>query len=495
MLFFVKQRLWLGLLLAMFLNALDTMVTIALLPTLLREYAGISIYAWILNAYLLASVIVAPVVGALFDRWGPQKSFRWAWVLVVFGALGASISQSIGQLVLARILQGFGGGFLMTLCYGTVAKAWESSEYPRRDAMMSVSWVLASLSAPWIASLLLGIGSWRWVYVMMAAVACVIALILDSTLDKEKSEGDGETLPGVKFCAGGALLMMGLLFPQGALPYFGQLALILIGGSLLLGGGKEEYSSLFYLEKKNYFSLLLSTGLAMWATGILYCLTAYLPLYVEGVLGLPAAEGGKVVCWISFGWLLGASINGWILSKGEWRWAFMSAVGSMFVGLSGLLWIVTEGRSSLWQMQAFVLLVGAGIGAVLNGNLVMGQNQSSQQHMGRMISLIHLVRGIGASLGLCLGSWMQVKLFQWNLAAATLSGRENELSQWKLHPELIFDAASRQGVSKPLLSVITASLQYSIQWSIVALSICALLALFISTRIAEKRRELQTSLS
>src|SRR4051812_31475495 len=143
----------LGLMLGLFLSALDQTILGTVLPRISADLGGGDTIAWVISGYLLANTAVTPVYGKLSDIFGRKKMLQTAILLFTLGSLLSALAQDMLQLILFRVLQGVGGGGLMSMAFAVVADIVPPRQRGRYQGYFSTVWGLSSILGPALGGL------------------------------------------------------------------------------------------------------------------------------------------------------------------------------------------------------------------------------------------------------------------------------------------------------------------------------------------------------
>src|SRR5215831_14200299 len=182
---FSANRRWIvttGLLLGIFLAALEATVISTAMPTVVASLGGLDRYSWVFSAYLLTSTASVPLWGRLSDLYGRRRLYLWAIGLFLIGSMLAGISQSMLQLVLFRAVQGLGAGGLIPLALTIIGEIYTLAERMRMQAVFSSVWGVSSVVGPLVGGIITDSISWRWVFYLNLPFGLIAASIVHRTL-------------------------------------------------------------------------------------------------------------------------------------------------------------------------------------------------------------------------------------------------------------------------------------------------------------------------
>src|SRR5881398_3696211 len=189
-----------ALMLGMFLAALDQTIVSTALPTIVGDLGGLNHLSWVVTSYLLAATVSTPLYGKLGDMIGRKPVFLAAILIFLAGSMLAGLSQSIGQLIAFRALQGAGAGGLMVGAQAIIADIVPPRERGRYMGLIGSVFAVSSVAGPLLGGFLVDNLSWRWVFYVnlpigIAAVAIVIfKLHLPSSRSRHRIDYPGAAL-------------------------------------------------------------------------------------------------------------------------------------------------------------------------------------------------------------------------------------------------------------------------------------------------------------
>lgn len=395
-----------GMMLALFLAALDQTVVAVALPDIARDLPGSKLLAWVVSAYLLAMTVSTPIFGKLGDLFGRRRLLALAIVLFVLASLLCGLAQNMLQLVGARALQGIGAGGLLAIIQALIGDLIAPAERGRYQAWFSGMFALASLLGPPLGGLLSSHWSWRWVFWINLPLGLLALLLGQRSL-----LGLGEQRRSARIdYLGCALLILGLGSLLLLISHAGQqarwlsaengLALLLAVMGLALFIVQQQRSSepLIPLELLGIAAIRSGWLLLFFANFQAVGLAVLIPLHAHGAGGAGASASQLMA--LAFGVPLGAYLGG-RLSAQLGRYKPMIIAGTLLLPLALLLLALLP--SARWPAVLLALLLcGTALGLQFPTSLVAVQSAAPSSHLGVVTGVCGLFRGLGGALGVAL---------------------------------------------------------------------------------------------
>ena len=172
-----------GLMLGMFLAALDQTIVGTALPTIVNSLHGLNHISWVVTAYLLTSTISTPLYGKLSDQFGRKGLFQFAIVIFLVGSVLAGLSQSMAELIAFRGIQGIGAGGLMALAMTIIADVVSPRDRGRYQGYFGATFALSSVAGPLLGGVFTDDLSWRWIFYINVPIG-IVALVVTSAVLK-----------------------------------------------------------------------------------------------------------------------------------------------------------------------------------------------------------------------------------------------------------------------------------------------------------------------
>jgi EmrB/QacA subfamily drug resistance transporter len=395
-----------GILLGMFLAALDQTIVATALPTIAGELHGAEHLSWIVAGYLLTSTASTPVYGKLSDLYGRPALFRIAIALFVVASVFCALAQSMTQLILARALQGLGGGGLITMAQATIADVISPRERGRYQGYISGVWAVASVGGPVLGGVFADYLTWRWVFwinLPLGLAAFAIAHFSLRRLPRQRVQRPIDYVGAVLLMSAVSVLLLVTSWGGVVAPWTSPLILGLALGGLAL-------CVLFVVQELHAPEPLLPPRLfvdrvvrianaASFITSMaMFGATVFLPVFLQLVMGISASRSGMLVIPLMGGTVIGAYSAGQVM-RASGRYKRLPLTGLGVATVAFLLLSTTHATTPAVLAMLYLGMIGLGFGLVMPAMLVSVQNAAEPRDIGAATSSVAFFRSLGGSFG------------------------------------------------------------------------------------------------
>jgi EmrB/QacA subfamily drug resistance transporter len=395
-----------ALLLVVLLASLDQTIVSTALPTIAGDLGGLAHLPWIVTAYLLSTTVVGPIYGKLGDLFGRKAVLQSAIVLFLIGSALCGLSQNLPELIAFRALQGLGGGGLLVTVMAVIGDLFSPRERGRYQGYFGAVFAVSTVVAPLLGGFFVQDLSWRWIFYINLPLGLVsLAVIARSFAPQPTVEG-----PALDY-AGAALLAVALTILVLACSIgINTLAGAWLAGLLLAAAAALVW---FVLVEATTIEPLLPLSLfrnrvfaAVCAVGLIVGLALFgsvtlMPVYLQIVGGASPQMAGLELTPMMGGVLLTSIASGRAISRlGRYKPFPIAGTAIVAVALERLSTLGVN--SPVWFASGYMLVLGLGLGLVMQVLVLAAQNAVPQRHLGVATAGATLFRSIGGTVGVAL---------------------------------------------------------------------------------------------
>ncbi len=394
-----------GLLLAMLLAALDQTIVATALPTIVGELGGLERLSWVVTSYLLAQTVVTPLYGKLGDLYGRKGVLQTAIVIFLVGSALCGLSHSMPQLIAFRAIQGLGGGGLMVTTMAVVGDIIPPRDRGRYQGIFGAVFGIASIAGPLLGGYFTTHWTWRWIFYINLPLGilalAVIAATLPSRADRQQHRIDygGAVLLAVALSA--IILVTdlgGTMYPWSSPVVVGTAAAGLVALALFLVVERRASEPILPLHLFRNAAFSVTSVVALIVGFAMFGSITYLPLYLQVVKGATPTGSGLEMLPMMGGMLTSSIVSGQLISRtGRYKIFPVAGTGIMTLGLFLLSRLPVD--ASMLRIEGTLLLLGLGMGLVMQVLVIAVQNAVDYRDLGVATSGNTLFRSVGGSVG------------------------------------------------------------------------------------------------
>ncbi len=400
-----------GLMLGMFLAALDQTIVATAIRTIGDDLNGLSVQAWVTTAFLITSTIATPLFGKLSDIYGRKPLFMLAITIFVAGSMLCGLAQSMYMLAGFRALQGIGAGGIMPLALAIIGDIIPPRERAKYQGYFMAVFATSSVLGPVIGGFfagqasILGFSGWRWIFYINVPVGALALIVVSRVLRLDHERRN----PRIDW-NGAAALVVGLvplliIAEQGrswGFTSLGAWACYLVG---VLGlatfvaierrMGDDALLPLRLFRNHNFSvgsAQSMVIGMGMFG-GI-----AAIPLYLQIVKGATPTESGLLLLPLVGGIMVASLVSGQLTAR-TGRYKIFPVIGSVLMVVGMLLLTRVGADTPLWQTDIYMACFGMGLGLNMQSIVLAMQNSVEPGDMGVATSSVTFFRQVGGSLG------------------------------------------------------------------------------------------------
>ncbi|QPF87080.1 MFS transporter [Bradyrhizobium genosp. L] len=391
-----------SLMLTMFLAALDQTIVATALPTIGRQFHDVTNLSWVITAYLLASTAVAPVFGTLSDIYGRRAMIITSLSLFVVGSVLCAVAPSMTMLILARGLQGLGGGGIMPVVQTVISDVVSPRERGRYQAYFSSVWMAGGILGPVVGGVFAEHLHWSmifWINLPLAAAALALLLPKMKKIPVFHRKREVDWFGGILLMASAVVFMLVLTWGGTRFSWLSPTITAMLGGSIALAGAfvwharraDEPFLALSLLSGS---VVPFAMGAGGCALGAMVGLTVHLPLYYEVVYHLTASEAGLALIPLAAISTFGAAIAGRTMAKAK-HYKRVAIVGTSVAAVGAVVMAVTT--LPLWGLLVVMSVFALGLGTTFPVSVVSLQNSVARPQVGTVTGAMNFFRALMAS--------------------------------------------------------------------------------------------------
>ncbi|WP_406102758.1 DHA2 family efflux MFS transporter permease subunit [Streptomyces sp. NBC_01003] len=401
-----------GLMLGMFLAALDQTIVSTSIRTIADDLHGLSQQAWATTAYLITSTIATPLYGKLSDLHGRKPYFLGAISIFILGSAACTFSTSMTELAAFRALQGIGAGGLMSLALAIIGDIVPPRERARYQGYMLATFATSSVAGPLIGGFLagqdsiLGVVGWRWVFLVNVPIGIIALFVVAKVLNIPHTRRARRIDWWGAFTIALGVVPLLLVAEQGrewgwdssrSLSCYGIGVVGIISWILVerrMGDDALIPMRLFrnaIFSKTSLLSVLIGAGMF---GGMLM-----IPQYLQIVKGASPTKSGLEMLPLMLGMIIASIVSGQITAK-TGRYKIFPTIGTVLMVTALLLFhFKVQWDTPLWQSMIYMLVFGLGLGGCMQTLVLAVQNAVPPQDMGVATASSTFFRQMGATAG------------------------------------------------------------------------------------------------
>jgi EmrB/QacA subfamily drug resistance transporter len=394
-----------GIMLSMFLSALEQTIVAPALPTIGRTLGDVENLSWVVSAYLLANTAAVPLFGKLSDIHGRRRMMLVATIIFLIGSAACALAPNMPSLIAARALQGIGGGGILPIAHTIIGDMVSPRERPRYQSYTAVMFLTASIAGPVLGGVLTDYVHWTLIFWINLPLGIVALWLTDRALRKLPRNDRPHQLD----MAGAALMVLAALSLMLAMSWGGTRYGWVSGPILSLLAASCVLWALFALRVMTApepfipLSILREPVVAAVATagffsvGVIIGLSIFLPLYFELVLGFtPSGSGVALIVFLT-----AATIGSLIAGRLMVRTAHYKRVplGGLVLGIVMLAAFAARPAGlSLLEVSVLLAIGGTGLGVMYPVTTTIIQNAVPAHQLGIATGALNFARLLGGAI-------------------------------------------------------------------------------------------------
>lgn len=400
------RRAVFGVVLSIFLGALESTVVATAMPKVVSSLGDLHMYSWVFSGFLLTSTVTMPLWGRLSDLYGRRSMYLTGLTIFLVGSALSGLSRTMVELIAFRMLQGLGAGSLITIGMTIIGDLFRLERRAKMQGLISGVWGVASLVGPLLGGVLTDYVSWRWVFYLNVPFGIVAMLLIGSALPAGRGTARVPVIDyaGIAlFAVGISALLLGLV-EAGRVGAWGGLDVVgplVVAGASLAGfvtverHAREPMVPLSLFANRIVLAALVTGFLAGMA---MFGAISFVPLFMQQVTGASATVAGFVLTPFVFGWVVLSAVSARLVLRIGYRTVVFA--GMLCLALAFVLLARWDASLTPPTAMTHVLLAGIGMGLNMVPMLIAVQGAVPRSELGIATSLTQFFRAVGGAIGL-----------------------------------------------------------------------------------------------
>ena len=396
-----------GLLLGMFVTILSGTVVSTSLPRIIGDLGGgQSAYTWVVTSTLLAMTVSTPIWGKFADLFDRKLLVQLALIIFVIGSALAGLSQSAGEMIGFRVLQGLGAGGLVALVQVVLADLVSPRERGRYAGYLSATMAVGTVGGPLLGGTITDSIGWRWNFYIGVPIAAIALVVLQKTLHlpaRPKRHVSIDYLGAGLIAASVSLLLIWVSLAGTHFAWLSTQSYLMVGGAILIGVaavanelrvGEPIVPMNLFRNRTVVLAVIASiaVGTAMFGTSV------FLSQYMQLSRGKSPTEAGLLTLPMVIGVLISSLVVGRIISRtGVWKRYVVT--GSFLLTIGMALMSTIKYDTSFVLLYIYMLMIGLGVGVVMQNLVLVVQNSVKATNLGSASATVTFFRSLGGAIG------------------------------------------------------------------------------------------------
>jgi EmrB/QacA subfamily drug resistance transporter len=388
------------------LVAIDGTIIATAVPTIVQDIGGAEAFPWLFSVYLLVQAVTVPVYSKLADTIGRKPVMLIGIGLFLLGSVLCGLAWSMPALIAFRVVQGLGAGAVAPMSITIAGDIYTLQERAKAQGYLASVWAIASVVGPTLGGIFAEF-NWRWIFFVNVPLCILAAIMIARTLHENivKTRHKIDYLGASLITTSLTLLILAVL--EGGVAWAWDspisIAAFALGGLMLAAfvfvetRASEPVLPLWVFSRR----LLVSTAFVGLGVGaIVIGLSAYVPTYLEGALGVPPIVAGLALAALTLGWPLSAALSGRFYLRIGFRNTVLIGLVLAIIGSVALALLADTPSVAIVATACFV--IGLGMGLIAVPALVAAQSSVQWNERGVVTGAQLFSRSIGSAIGVAI---------------------------------------------------------------------------------------------
>ena len=401
-----KAYILAGVLVSLFLAALDQTIVATALPAIIADLAGIRLLAWVSTGYLVASTAMVPVYGKLSDLYGRRAIMLFGILVFLTGSALCGVAATMLQLIVFRVLQGIGAAALTSSAFAVPADLYAPVERARYQGLFGAVFALSSVIGPYLGGFLTDTLSWRWVFYVNVPVGAVALLLIVTKMPPLSS---GLRLPidwagTLLLIAAVVPLLLGLTLDKAVFAWSSPLVVGLFGLAavstvLFLFVEFRAPSPVLPLELFGIRTIAVVSVASVFMGAAFMGAIFFLSLFMVNVVGVSATAAGSTLIPLTFAVVIGAMTSSLLVQR-LGRYKVVMVAGSAVAIVGFILLARMDPSVTRWDVTWRMIILGVGLGPAMPLLTLVAQNAAPFGKVGAATATRQFFMQIGGAVGI-----------------------------------------------------------------------------------------------
>ncbi len=454
--------------------AVEATIVATAMPAIVADLGGFSLFGWVFAAYLLTQAVSIPIYGRLADLYGRKRMFAIGALVFLAGSTLCGFAPTMLMLVIFRTIQGIGAGAIIPIAQTIIGDVYSPAERAKIQGWLSSVWGVSAVVGPLLGAVIVDHVGWPLVFwVNLPIGATAMAMLAAFFREHARPQVRSVDYLGTFLLVLAATLLMLALLQAELLGWWIVALLAVAAAALVLLAVQERVAPEPLLPPFLWRDPTVIAGnLGGLAIGaVVMSVSAFLPTYIEGVMGLGNFAAGAVIAALSLGWPVTSTLSARVMLVTSYRTTALAGAVFLLVG-SAMLVLLTPARGAVWAGVS-ALLVGGGMGFCSTTFLVSVQNAVGRHLRGIATSSTVFTRQLGSALGTAL------------LGAVLNVGLGARLRMAGDPVRALMEPSRRAALSAQEIAHLTGAVAgalHGVFWATLAIALAALLASWLMPR-------------
>jgi len=409
----MKQRkkilVLISLLIGIIFSELDETVVNTALPTIIKNFGGLSLYGWVSGIYMLTMTAFMPILGKLADLYGRKRIYIICISLFIGGSIVSGLAPSMQVLLIGRSLQGIGAGGLIPIAMVIVGDIFTVEERAKLQGIFGASMFIPQLLGPLIGGYFTQHISWHWIFLINLPIGLLAVTLFFISFDESKIQKEANIDWGGAFLLVGfivSILLTPVLHENQGYAWNSPFILILftVGSMLLVLFLYVEYNAkdpILPLQLfKNRTFIVLSLVVFTMMFSVMGAFSSF-TFFAQNIMNMSPIKSGYITLPLMIGAVISSVVTGRLITKVPYRYMFVVLFLISALGFYLMAGIGFQTKSIV--IIGYFIMIGLGFGVMLNNNLII-QESIPKEHSGIALSSINLFQSLGMTIGLSIYS-------------------------------------------------------------------------------------------